>query len=137
MTHFPQGFYILCSFFQGFIVVLSFNHWGKSSIGRADSTIIPVADKISPYHCLEFICGHFFCFITVIHQLRFHSGPHALAAGVVVTSPSCAVHALPYAIFADCIPVNLTSILAPSVTVDDRSPDVWICFNGIFQCLYA
>lgn len=39
-----------------------------------------------------------------------------------MASPACAVHALSYAISADRIPADPAGILAPSATVDDRSP---------------
>ena len=46
--------------------MLSFDHRGESSIGGADSSVIPVADEISPDDRLEFTRGHFFRIITVI-----------------------------------------------------------------------
>ena len=40
--------------------MLSFDHRRKPSIGGADSSVIPVADEISPDDRPEFIRGHFF-----------------------------------------------------------------------------
>ena len=92
--------------------MLSFDHRSESSISGTNPPIIPVADEISPDDWLEFPGTHFFCTITAIQQLGFHSGPHALTAGIVVTSPSCSIHTLLYFIFANRIPVYLAGILA-------------------------
>ena len=59
------------------------------------------------------------CIVAVIEQFRFHSGPHALAAGVIMASATCMVHALSYAILPDYVPVKLASVLASPITVDN------------------
>ena len=99
--------------------------------------VIPVADEISPDDRSEFIRSHFIRIITVIQQFGLHSRPHAFAAGIIMSSASCTIHALLYAVLTDCIPVSLAGVLAPSVTVDNGSTDTWVRFNGIFQCLYT
>ena len=59
------------------------------------------------------------CIVAVIEQFRFHSGPHALAAGVIMASATCTVHALLYAILPDYVPVKLAGVLASPITVDN------------------
>ena len=39
--------------------MLSFDHWGKTSISGADPPVIPVTGEISPDDCLKFIRSHF------------------------------------------------------------------------------
>lgn len=132
-----QGFYELSRIIKGLIIKQPFHHRGKPTISRANSPIIPVAEEIPPDERLEFLHGHILRIAAVIKQFRLHSGPHAFTAGVVVTSAASAVHALLYAKFADGIPVKLAGILAASITVDNRSTEVWIGFDSIFQGLYA
>ncbi len=119
MTHFPQGFCILCCFFQGIIVSLPFYHGRKTSIRGTDPPVIPIADEISPDEGFQFIRAHLLCIVAVIEQFRFHSGPHALAAGVIMASATCTVHTLSYAILPDYVPVKLAGVLASPITVDN------------------
>ena len=133
VDNFPQGFCTLCCFFQGIIVLLSFDHRRKPSIGGADPTVIPVTDEISPNDSPEFIRDHFFRVIMVIQQFCFHSGPHAFVAGIIMAFSACAVYALLYAILMNYFPVKLTGVLASPVTVDDCSPNTRKRFRCIFQ----
>ena len=95
--------------------MLSFDHRGEPSIGGADSSVIPVADEISPDDRPEFTRGHFFRIITVIQQFLFHPCPHTFTAGIIMASAVCAVHALLYAVLTDRIAVKLAGVLAPPV----------------------
>ena len=54
MTHFPQGFCILCCFFQGIIVSLPFYHGRKTSIRGTDPPVIPIVDWISVLESSDF-----------------------------------------------------------------------------------
>ena len=70
-----------------------------SANGRTYPAVIPIAHVVAPDHCFQL----FYRVIrtssaTTVKQLVLHSRPHTFAAGVVMTSASCAVHALIYSI---------------------------------------
>ncbi len=69
------------------------------------------------------------CIVAVIEQFRFHSGPHALAAGVIMASATCMVHALLYAILPDYV----QGVLASPITVDNCPMNARICLRRVFQ----
>ena len=77
-------------------VLLSRMH---SAYRRAYPKVIPIAHVIAPDHCFQL----FYHVIrtssaTAVKQLILHSCPHTFAAGIVMTSASGTVHALPYSI---------------------------------------
>ena len=70
-----------------------------SANGRTYPAVIPIAHVVAPDHCFQL----FYRVIrtssaAAVKQLVLHSRPHTFAAGVVMTSASCAVHALLYSI---------------------------------------
>ena len=72
-----------------------------SAYRRAYPAVIPITHVVAPDHCFQLLCRVICTFsATTVKQLVLHSRPHAFAAGIVMTSPSGAVHALLYSIFA-------------------------------------
>ena len=70
-----------------------------SANGRAYPAVIPIAHVVAPDHCFQLLCRVIHTSsATTVKQLVLHSRPHAFAAGVVMTSASGAIHALPYSI---------------------------------------
>ena len=68
-----------------------------SSYRRAYPAVIPIAHVVAPDHCFQLFCRVIrTSSAAAVKQLVLHSRPHAFAAGVVMTSASGTVHALPY-----------------------------------------
>ena len=81
--------------FLHFIIPSAFNRRRQSAVCGANSAVIPVAHKISPYHRFQFFYGVVFRFpISAVKQFFLHPCPEAFTAGIIVTSAAGAVHAL-------------------------------------------
>ena len=82
---------------------ISLKNFEQQRNGRAYPAIIPTAHVIAPYHCFQLFCRVIrTSSATTVKQLVLHScnqPTNAFAVGVVMTSPSGAVHALLYSIF--------------------------------------
>lgn len=50
------------------MVASAFYSRGISSIGGADSPVIPAASEVSLNQNFDFVCGHFFCVISDIEK---------------------------------------------------------------------
>ena len=70
-----------------------------TSYRRAYPPVIPITHVVAPDHCFQLFCRVIRTFsAAAVKQFILHSRPHTYAAGVVMTSASGAIHALPYSI---------------------------------------
>ena len=70
-----------------------------SANGRTYPAVIPIAHVVAPDHCFQLVYRVIrTSSAAAVKQLVLHSRPHTFAAGVVMTSASGAIHALPYSI---------------------------------------
>lgn len=71
----------------------------------------------------RFFCCHFLCVIASIEKLRHHARPHTLTTRVIMTASTGTVHALTNPIDLNCLPIQLTRVLAAAIRMQGCAPE--------------
>ena len=112
-----------------------------SAYCRAYPAVIPITHVVAPDHCFQLFCRVIrTSSATAVKQLFLHScyqPTNSFSACIVMTSPSGAVHALLYSIFAQHGSVWSACVLAPAVGVEYRTAKFGIRCSCIFDSCSA
>ena len=112
-----------------------------SSYRRAYPAVIPIAHVVAPDHCFQLFCRVIrTSSAAAVKQLVLHScnqPTNAFAAGVVMTSASGAVHALPDIKLVQRTSVKLAGVLTSSVGMEYRTAKFGIRCSCIFDSCSA